>query len=329
MSLFDGTRPEITRNHSIDSPARWSLVGYATPPMPRPAPRARQICGDGIGEAPWVATTPEASCPGMRVWWGRPGPAERPETSHTEIEIAIPCDDAAVEISYHTATGRAIRATATGHHVSIIPAGQAHAVAWRRTANLVVVFLEPSVLGGAAEEGPANGAPQILEHYAQIDPFVRQLGLSLRDDCQLGCRPDKLYLGSVACVLAKHLLQHYSAARRNAARPGGLPKHLLRRAVEFIHANLAHDLTLDDIAQAVGLSPFYFARLFKQATGLGPHRYVMHSRVERAKELLRLTERPIVDVALATGFADQSHLTEVFRRLTGATPNVFRQQRRA
>ncbi|MGH7805748.1 MAG: helix-turn-helix transcriptional regulator, partial [Candidatus Binatia bacterium] len=81
---------------------------------------------------------------------------------------------------------------------------------------------------------------------------------------------------------------------------------------------------LDELAAEAGASRFHFARAFREATGVPPHRYLTLRRIERAKELLLQTEIPLVDVALASGFASQSHFTLRFRETVGVTPRRFR-----
>src|SRR5262245_14903342 len=98
----------------------------------------------------------------------------------------------------------------------------------------------------------------------------------------------------------------------------------LARLVQFIEEHLPERLSIPDLALEVGISPFHFVRLFKQATGLTPHQYVVSRRVERARQLLADEVLSIAAIALDTGFASQSHLTEVFRRETGVTPAVYR-----
>jgi AraC family transcriptional regulator len=83
---------------------------------------------------------------------------------------------------------------------------------------------------------------------------------------------------------------------------------------------------LNDIAQAVNLSPFHLARLFKNSVGVSPHQYLIQVRVNSARSLLSAGsgERSLAEVASAVGFADQSHLTRHFKRVVGVTPSQFR-----
>jgi transcriptional regulator GlxA family with amidase domain len=103
-----------------------------------------------------------------------------------------------------------------------------------------------------------------------------------------------------------------------------LPDGLLRRVLEYIERSLDSRLTWDELAAAVGLDSFRFARGFKRATGMTPHRYVMALRVQRAMELLGAEGTSIANVALDVGCSCQSHLTTLFRLHTGTTPAAFR-----
>lgn len=96
------------------------------------------------------------------------------------------------------------------------------------------------------------------------------------------------------------------------------------QALAFIDQNLDEGLTLPRIAQALTLSPHHFAHLFKRATGVAPHRYVMQRRIEKAKELLAATHLPIATIAYEVGCASQSHFCALFRRAAGVTPQAYR-----
>ena len=100
----------------------------------------------------------------------------------------------------------------------------------------------------------------------------------------------------------------------------------MRRLVEYIEENLGGNLSLETMAAEVNVSPLYLARAFKAAVGQSPHQYVLQRRLERAKELLRSTDTPIVEVALSSGFSSQSHLSNWFLRQVGISPAAYRRQ---
>lgn len=106
---------------------------------------------------------------------------------------------------------------------------------------------------------------------------------------------------------------------------GGLPPRRLQRVFIHVRENIAQELAVAELAQVVGMSQYYFSKLFKLSTGTTPHQYVMRQRVERAQELLREGQTRLAEVATHVGFETQSHFTSVFRRLCGATPKHYRE----
>jgi AraC family transcriptional regulator len=133
----------------------------------------------------------------------------------------------------------------------------------------------------------------------------------------------------VAVTHAGQALLAYLAARftsRDLSRllaRGGLSPRALRQVAEYVDANLDAAISIDDLAAVAQLSPFHFARMFKQSTGESPHGYVTRQRVEQAQRLLAEGSLPLADVALACGFSSQSHFTLRFRELTGVTPRQY------
>ena len=109
---------------------------------------------------------------------------------------------------------------------------------------------------------------------------------------------------------------------------GGLPPGGLRRVKEHIAAHLGEDLTLEILAALAGLSVHHFARAFKVSVGLPPHRYLLQQRIQKAAELLKSGELPVTDIALAVGFADQSHFSRSFHALFGVAASQFRRAHR-
>ena len=103
-----------------------------------------------------------------------------------------------------------------------------------------------------------------------------------------------------------------------------MPAHALQRVREFIETHLEKNLGIPELAAVTGLSKFYFARAFKQSVGMTPHEYVVQCRVRRAQELLASTDLPLSEIAVAVGFADQSHCARRFREHVGMTPSRYR-----
>jgi AraC-like DNA-binding protein len=105
---------------------------------------------------------------------------------------------------------------------------------------------------------------------------------------------------------------------------GGLAPWQLRRAKEILSAHIVGSISIAHLAAECGLSTCHFARSFRHSTGISPHRWLMHRRVDRATELLKQSRLSIIDIALSCGFADQSHLTRVFTSVHGSAPGRWR-----
>jgi AraC-like DNA-binding protein len=95
--------------------------------------------------------------------------------------------------------------------------------------------------------------------------------------------------------------------------------------VELVYAEMYGDLSLEELADAAGLSITHFSQMFRQSTGQSPHQFVLHRKLERANEMLRAEGR-VLDVAVACGFKSQQHFARVFRSVCGASPTEYRQE---
>jgi AraC-like DNA-binding protein len=134
-----------------------------------------------------------------------------------------------------------------------------------------------------------------------------------------------------AALHARPRLDLLGALRRLEPPPqarGGLPPGAARRVREYVETHLSDSIDLGALAAIAGLSVYHFARAFKQSAGVTPHHYLVKRRVERAQEMLARTQLPLPEVALAAGFADQSHLARHFRQFLGVTPGQFRRSLR-
>jgi AraC family transcriptional regulator len=201
---------------------------------------------------------------------------------------------------------------------------------WRHCGHpqILQVYIRRSVYESAVAElfGCDASSAEIVPRFGITDPLLEQLALALADALRTGAIRDGLYIDTVAQMVAVHLARSHSVqSRQGQPSPTPVVSHQrMRHLIEFIEANLHDHLTLDTMAAQVGISPLYLARAFKAAVGQSPHQYVLMRRIERAKELLRNTDMPIVDVALSVGFSSQSHLSHWMIRHTGVSPAAYR-----
>lgn len=157
------------------------------------------------------------------------------------------------------------------------------------------------------------------------DPLLSQIGFALLQELQQPSPIGKLYAQTAAHMLAVHLVRYYtSSIPRVKESLQGLTQSQINRVADFILAHLNEEISLDRLAQQVGFSPHYFAYLFRQKTGESPYQYVLHQRIERAQHLLKEGKIPLSQIALECGFANQSHLSRVFKQHLGLTPRAYR-----
>jgi AraC family transcriptional regulator len=109
-------------------------------------------------------------------------------------------------------------------------------------------------------------------------------------------------------------------------KANGLPQSQLDRVIDYMKANLAQDLSIFDLATLASMSESHLSRSFKQSAGISPYQYLLQQRVERAKQLLEKRSIIISSIALDCGFANQTHLTKVFRQMTGMTPKAYQKR---
>jgi AraC family transcriptional regulator len=204
--------------------------------------------------------------------------------------------------------------------VFFCPAHVTTAVRSEKAFECILLCLSPTVFSRVAGDSGgvalADTAPAIMRK----DSFVRQVVTSLADEVgREGRGGGELFASSLATALGVHLSREYASGSGSDKPAPRLSDDELARLDRHIVRNLDTPLTLDDLASVVGRSRFHFSRLFKASTGVTPHQYVVRRRAERARELL-LKGGVIAEVALAVGFAGQSHLTFHIQRAFGCTP---------
>ena len=169
---------------------------------------------------------------------------------------------------------------------------------------------------GAADDGVLAARIVALDVCAGPEVSVAQMPFWLRGQWVEAVIAADERIGTIVKLPGK--LQPVPAVRT------GLPRYKLRRVMAYVDARLGGPISLDDLANVAGVSRFHFHRQFRKSAGVTPREYVLRARIERAKGLLTESDLTVGEVSGAVGFADQSHFSNIFRKLTEMTPRSFR-----
>ncbi len=177
----------------------------------------------------------------------------------------------------------------------------------------------------AASHDP-NGEVELHPHRKFADSRLGALVAAVHAEMVAGFPNGRLFLDSIEQAMAVALVSGHAVTQRPLQLSrGGLGPARLRRIREFVDAKMEDELSLDEMAQSVGLSTAHFARMFRKSTGETPHQFVLRQRLERAKAMLRAPDARVLDVAVACGFKTQQHFAQVFRDVCGVSPTGYRQ----
>jgi AraC family transcriptional regulator len=172
----------------------------------------------------------------------------------------------------------------------------------------------------------SDGEVELRIYRKFADPRLHALVTAVHAETVAGFPNGRLFLDSVEQEIATALVNGHAVRHRPVQiYRGGLGSARLRRIKELIDAKMEDDLSLDEMAQSVGLSTAHFARMFRKSTSETPHQFVRRQRVERAKAILRAPGARVLDAAVACGFKTQQHFARVFRDVCGISPTEYRQ----
>ncbi|WP_454853834.1 helix-turn-helix domain-containing protein [Rhizobium binxianense] len=161
----------------------------------------------------------------------------------------------------------------------------------------------------------------------QLDPVVQGLAMALLPSLSQPLHASALFIDHVLLALQAHLVTRYGGVSLPVERGGGLSARQLNLATSLLASSAGKEVTISDVATQCGLSTSYFIRAFRKSTGRTPHRWLMEYRAEKARQML-LGTASIAEIAVACGFADQSHLTRIFTAIHGVSPGNWRRERR-
>lgn len=208
--------------------------------------------------------------------------------------------------------------------IGVIPAGADGSWEDDAECQILRLSLRPSLLEEVAEQMRRNAVKmELTPRFGLRDTRIEAIGWAIKADLEADTPSDPLYIDLLANALAVRLIEIATGrpSQAESSSAPGMSTRQLKMLIEFIETNLDQKLHLADLASVAGVSTTRLKSLFRTSTGTPVHRYVIVRRIEYARALLSATKMPANQVALAAGFANQSHMALTMRRILGHAPS--------
>lgn len=188
---------------------------------------------------------------------------------------------------------------------------------------------QASIDDAAYERGLPRVGGLHAKSLGQDDPVLYGLALAILPVVMDPTRATAAFLEYAALAVHDHLIHTYGGLPRGIQAVGGLAPWQIRRACDFIEANLAGDPSIVALSQECGISASHFARAFRVSLGMTPHQWITKRRIARAKSLMSQSAATLAEISLVCGFFDQSHLGRHFLKEEGLSPALWRRRQGA
>ncbi len=210
--------------------------------------------------------------------------------------------------------------------ITSVSAGTAHSWATEGPIGFAHLYLDPASVGRIVQEtfDRDPGAVELTDEVGRDAPLLAALFLGMLAQIESPGFASRLLLDTLLQSFIVQLLSESStlAATTRAAQHSLAPRRL-KRVLDFIEANLADDIELEQLAALAGSSRYHFSRSFRDATGVPPYRYLIQRRLEVAKTLLLQEEFSIAQVSARCGFNSSAQFAVMFKQVFGTTPKRF------
>ncbi|MEM6579292.1 MAG: AraC family transcriptional regulator [Pseudomonadota bacterium] len=262
----------------------------------------------------------------MNVQYFRAAPDTMPEEVFSEHHVLLNLRKEPHRVQ-NTRDGVLRDFTLHENEVIVTPAGIRSGWRWFATSDVIIVTLDPAKVERFAqtEMGLLLDTRQLRDTPQFVDEDLCRAGVMLRDSLDGDDVSSGVMFEAMSRVLLVKLLQRYGERRPEdvtlSTRFGTAQFH---RVLAVMRARLDQTITVDDLAREAGMSPSHFSRVFKETMGSTPMQYLLAYRIEQAIKLMADPLRPLGEVALACGFADQAHFSRSFKQVTGRSPRQYR-----
>ena len=289
--------------------------------------RRVSVCEDGrpVPLVPHLPLLSSADHPwnGFLLEQHASGGFEVPKHNHSSILLSMQLS-AGLRLDWHSGS-EAGSAQVDAGSLTLHGRSSCDRSSWTGSYDRLLFELDLKHLERLTEGRFPGGRIDVAERWIFKDARIEHLLKVMRLELRQGALAGRLFGEQVGNSLAILLAEQYAVvAPAMFATRGRLPKSRLSKVHEYVEAHLDRNMSLSELADTAAMSPYYFARLYKQATGISPHQYVIQRRIERAKELLRDPGISVFEVGVRVGYLDPKHFRDMFRRETRITPSEFR-----
>jgi len=279
-------------------------------------------------DVPPIVTTQAFDWPGLRLEAGRNNIAGVDDFVGMHHYVSMNLDDRPLTLEVKEPTGFR-RVVLRRGSAWVCPAGDLVSVRLNSTFNYVRMSIDPIYFDRLVTAEPGNYTIELQRTYGITKSQIGHIVGALIAEADAGNPGGLAFVDALATGLSHQLALHAGTHPPPVQRlRGGLSTAAKRRTLELMTEHLDGNLTVQLLADEVGLSPAHFARAFRETIGRAPHQYMLTLRLERARRLLDVPEAMLSDVAQRTGFADQAHFTRLFKREFGVTPGTVVRSRR-
>jgi AraC family transcriptional regulator len=241
------------------------------------------------------------------------------------LQVCVPLEGALYRVVRSSETGRRLVQDLGSRDVLVVPAGQPHAVLWRRSADVVSLQLcRPFITQALGVEGLS-----LRDTFTVRDAFISAAALQLRAALRADGRVSPAFAEAMATAIAYRVAVAGSTSGgdiRTTDRAAALSTPQLARVVEFIDEHLDEPITLARLADLLGMSTWHFMRRFKASQGVSPYAFITERRLDRAQALLATSRLSISAIALEVGLS-HSHFSRTFLAGVRLSPREYRRLR--
>jgi AraC family transcriptional regulator len=229
----------------------------------------------------------------------------------------------------HRFTGKAVRTPSVHAFATTVLDARGNPMCWVRSRFDYLHFHIPCAgLQDIARDYKLAPVETFRFVLGETDPTMAQLAKTILPYVSPKAALPALSLDQISLIVGAHVITRYSGFKKlPSLKEGGLAPWQMRRAEEILRANLDGDIRVHQVAQECGLSVSHFARAFKTSFGVSPIRWVISQRIDLAQQLLLDPRYSLSEIAIESGFGDQSAFARTFLNHLGETPGRWRREK--